>query len=61
MAHAKEDWLLGIGDRLLGRGLLTPRSQSPDTGRKGRLGIGGRMAHAKYAKDAKGDWGSSKV
>jgi len=48
IAHAKsakdgkEDWLLEIGDWgleigdwLLGRGLLTLRSQSPDMGRKG--------------------------
>jgi len=38
IAHAKagkEDWGLEIRDWLLGSGLLTPRSQSPDMGRKG--------------------------
>jgi len=59
IAHAKsakdgkENWLLEIGDRLLGKGLLTLRPQSPDTGRKGRLGIGERIAHAKVAKVVK--------
>ena len=64
IAHAKaakdgkEDWLLEIGDWLLGRGLLTLRPQR--TERKigyWRLGIGDwgleigeRIAHAKVAK-----------